>query len=143
MPTLPKNITAFIKRHRRRIAKLVAVLAFGVVGYQLWTASPRDVELRFDLGPRHERVTSIAASYRIDGEEVLGARFEHRRGAPRLQTHIVSLAPGRYEAVIGLYEGSELRRYERAFVVPAEGVIRLRLFDDRYSFMTRPAEGAR
>jgi hypothetical protein len=72
-------------------------------------------------------------SYQEEGEEVGGVRFDHRRGSPRLQSHVVSLAPGRYAAVIGVYQGDRLKRHRRSFVVPTEGVLRMRLFEERLS----------
>jgi len=133
MPSVPEPLSKFIKTHRRRIARVVAIIAFGVVGYHIWSSTPRDVEFRFDLGPRHERVTSMWVSYQEEGEEVGGVRFDHRRGSPRLQSHVVSLAPGRYAAVIGVYQGDRLKRHRRSFVVPTEGVLRMRLFEERLS----------
>ena len=124
---------SFLKTHRHRIARVVAVLAFLVIGMHLVQHVPRDVEIRYDLGPAHEAVTTLHLSYQSDGGEVAGVRFEYRAGAPRVIRHTASLIPGRYDLVANLKRGRATERLERSLRVPADGVIRIDLFDLGYA----------
>jgi len=129
------NVPPFLKTHRRRIARVVAVVAFLVVGMHLVRHMPREVDLRYDLGPSHDAVTALQISYQSDGGEVAGVRFRYRTGAPRVIRHTVSLIPGRYGVVATMNRGQASQRIERAIDVPADGVIHIDLFDLSYASM--------
>lgn len=132
------DVKGFLKTHRRRIARLIAIVAIAVLGSHFFSTIPRDVELRYDLGPDHDRWTAVEVSYQMDGGEVAGVRWLHRRGAPRSIRHTVSLAPGRYEVVAILSAGSRRQTVERAIQVPADSVIRIDLFDLEYASVIQP-----
>jgi len=126
---------SFLKTHRRRIARIVAVVAFLVIGMHLVQHMPRDVEIRYDLGPAHDAVSALFLSYQSDGGEVAGVRFEYRAGAPRVIRHTASLIPGRYDVVAMVSRGRATERVQRSLRVPADGVIRIDLFDLGYASM--------
>jgi len=132
------DIKGFLKTHRRRIARVIAVVAIAVLGAHFFANIPREVDLRFDLGPDHDRWTAVQISYQIDGGEVAGVRWSYRRGAPRAIRHTVSLVPGRYEVVGMLTAGSRQERVRRAIEVPADSVIRVDLFDLEYASVIQP-----
>lgn len=116
-------------RHRRRVAPLVILVGLAVVGSTVFDAAPRETEIRYDLGPDHERVVEARIVYVKDGEEVKGARFTWPDGAPPSLRHTVELPAGRYEIRADLIEPGRQRRIVRALRVPADGLVRVDLFE--------------
>lgn len=121
-------------KHRRRLAPFVVLVGMLAVGGTVFEASPREVEIRYDLGPEHRRVVEARIVYLFEGEEVKGARFTWAEGAPPSLRHTVDLSPGRYEVRVDLLEpGARQRSLERALRVPAEGLVRIDLFDEAHA----------
>ncbi len=118
-------------RLRGRLLPLLAVVAVVVAGSRLSKAVPREVSLRYDLGPDHALLTEARIGYRRDGEEVQAVRFTYDEGAPEIVSHHVSLSPGRYEVVADLLGQGPSRSFERTLDVPADGTVRLRLYEER------------
>jgi len=114
---------------RRRLAPLVLVLALLVVGGVVYRAYPRDVHLRYALGPDHSGVHDLWLRYELDGEEVCGTRRHYEQGAPEHVFHDVSLAEGRYTIRAELRGPNLSRDISRALQAPAAGRVRVRLYD--------------
>lgn len=128
--------------NRKLIARLVLVAAVLVIGGQLFGAVPREVEIRYDLGPDHRSISEARIAYLMDGEEVKGVEFRYVYGAPAVVTHRLELAPGRY-AVHAVLRGEDVeRQIERTFEVPTEGLIRIELFDEALARLGREGEYA-
>jgi hypothetical protein len=117
----------FEKRHR--VAPFVVAAAVVVIGSRLSGTVPRDVDVRYELGPDHHALTEARIGYRRDGEEIQTVRFGYRDGAPSAFDHRVTLAPGEYEVVADVRGERGTRRIARSFEVPADGIVRLRLFE--------------
>ena len=116
-------------KHRRRLAPGVIVIGAAAVGGQLVSALPRDLQIRYSLGPSHGDVVEARIAYWLDGQELKGARFQWGEGAPATVRHTVELAPGRYEIRADLVETSRVRSVRRALRVPAEGEVRIDLYE--------------
>jgi hypothetical protein len=120
---------AFLKEHRRRIARIVAVVAIGAMAGHLAGSMPREVDIRYDLGPNHQDLTEVAIRYELDGEEMGGIVYRYERGAPAAVVHTVELQPGDYRVVAEMTYLHGRRTVRRALTVPADGVVRIDLFD--------------
>lgn len=116
-------------KHRKRLAPLVILVGLVVVGATVFDASPRETEIRYDLGPRHEDVVEARIVYVTEGQEVKGVRFQWDDGAPPSLRHTVELAPGRYDIQAEVMGARDHRRIRRALRVPADGLVRVDLFD--------------
>ncbi len=57
------DLLPFLKAHRRRIARVIAIIAFAVIGMHLMQNIPQDSELRYDLGLAHQEVVALQISY--------------------------------------------------------------------------------
>lgn len=116
---------------RRRFASLVGLIGLVVVGLTVLDRAPRSVELTFDLGEAAPELSEVEVRYLHEGEEVAGFRRRADEGFAGRLRHELELSPGRYvvEAVLRPRTGSETahREVERAFRVPAEGVITIDL----------------
>jgi hypothetical protein len=113
---------------RRKLAPLVVAAAVLLIGRQLEGAIPREVHLRYELGPTHGALHEARIGYRLDGEEMKAVRFAYAHGAPSSIDHQVTLSPGRYEIVAELHGGASGREVVRALEVPADGIVRVDLF---------------
>jgi len=121
-------------RGRRRLAPLVLVVAALTVGGVVFRAYPREVRVRYALGPDHARVQDLWLSYEHDGELVRAAHFHYEDGAPERVFHTLDLAAGRYEIQAEL-RGPDLNRdLSRALVAPAEGRVHIRLYEAPEAF---------
>jgi hypothetical protein len=115
---------------REKLAPLVAVAGIALVASQLVGSVPREVHLRYDLGPDHAALEEVRVGYLEAGEELTTARFDYARGAPAAIDHRVTLSPGRYEVVVDLRgDGALTGHGVRTFEVPADGIVRVRLFE--------------
>lgn len=123
--------------HRKRFAPLVAVLAVVVIGSVLLGGMPREVEIRYDLGADHEAFSEVSLSYRQQGESVQEVRFDYPGGAPAQFRHRIELVPGRYAIEASLRGSGQSRDISRALEVPAEGLVRIDLFDVAYAMVLR------
>lgn len=125
-----KRLGQLLLAHRRRLAPFVLLGGLLFVGSTLFDAAPRETEIRYDLGPDHGSVVSARIVYLHEGDEVKGARFTYEDGAPAAVRHFVELSPGRYEvrAELSRRDGTETR-LRRALRVPADGVVRIELYD--------------
>ena len=112
-------------QYRQRAAPLVLLIGLIVVGGTVFDASPRETEIRYDLGPEHRDIESAHIAYLLDGDEVLGARFSFEEGAPEALRHTVELMPGRYEVKAELRGRAVARDLSRVIEVPADGVVRV------------------
>ena len=129
--------------HRKRLAPAVVIAAVAVVGNVLLGAFPREVTIRYDLGPAHAAVTEARIAYTLSGEEVKGVRYGYESGAPAFITHTLELSPGRYEVVASLWEGERQRRIVRPLTVPTEGQVRMVLYDQALASRNGGRAGAR
>ena len=123
MPDLRSNIGS--SSTKRRIATLIAVIGMIVVGSQLASVWPRDVDVAYALDPG---VTEVDVDYLQKGEAVVSTRIRRSEAKTTLVRHTVRLQPGEYQARITVY-GADGRGVEHArlLVVPAEGVTRFDL----------------
>lgn len=120
-----RQVWQLFLKHRQRVAPLILLIGLIVVGGTVFEASPRETEIRYDLGPSHRDIETARIAYMLDGDEVLGARFRFEEGAPSALRHTVELAPGRYEVKAELRGRTVARDLSRVIEVPAEGVVRL------------------
>jgi hypothetical protein len=110
------------------VASLALIVGAVVVGGVIVRAYPRDVSLRYDLGPRHAEVVEAHLRYRGGSEELAGLTLREPGGLPERFFHEVELAPGRYEVTARLVGGDGAdRQVVRAFDVPAGDVVRIDL----------------
>jgi hypothetical protein len=128
MSLIAKLADAF-RTKRRRLAPLVLLAAVAAIGGRMAGAVPREVHVRYDLGPEHGALHEAQVGYRFEGDEVQTVRFIYAQGAPRSIDHHVSLSPGRYEIVADLRGEDGARHVTRTLEVPADGVVRVELFD--------------
>jgi hypothetical protein len=132
--TDPTGLAARFWSNRRRFAPAVLILALGAIGGEVLSAWPHETEVRYDFGPEHRSVRVARIAYVLDGDEAKGARFEWSDGAPEVFRHVVELEPGRYDVVADIDgDDGQHARIERALSVPADGVVRLTLFDEAYA----------
>ncbi len=130
MSELADRARAWLGANRRRVARLVGVIAVLLVVGQLAGAVPRATDLRFELmaGTTELDVAYLRVAEDGSAEELKSVRFGGPRGVPALIRHEVELSPGRYRARAVVRRGHEPSRVvERAFDVPADGVVRLDL----------------
>ena len=125
-----KRLGQLFLKHRQRAAPLVLLIGLLVVGGTVFEASPRETEIRYDLGPEHRGIETARIAYLLDGDEVLGARFSFEEGAPASLRHTVDLSPGRYEVKAELRGPGMSRDLSRVIEVPAEGLLRVDVGDD-------------
>jgi len=117
--------------NRRRLAPLIVVIAFGLIGGQLLNVWPHETTIHYSLGPDHSAITDATVAYLVGGEQAAGASFHFAEGAPDTVRHVVELHPGRYMIAAEL-SGDEVRRnVSRALDVPAEGIVRVDLSEAR------------
>lgn len=116
-------------RKRQRAAPFVLVVAALVVGGVVYRSYPREVKLRYALGPDHGEVHDLWLSYEQEGELVRGARFHYDEGAPEHVYHSVDLPEGRYTIRAELRGPNLARDISRALIAPAQGRVRIRLYD--------------
>lgn len=121
--------------HRKRFAPLVAVTAVVMIGSVLFDGWQKGVDIRYDLGADHESFTEVRLSYQLSGESVKEARFEYPEGAPESFRHSVELSSGRYDIEASLRGPEASRDISRAIEVPAEGLVRIDLYDVAYAVL--------
>lgn len=80
---LRARLVAGFLQHRLLLARLVAVAGVFVVVYQLTPHVPREVELRYDLGPGHASVQGLEPAYQAEDEDLASARFGFGEEGPR------------------------------------------------------------
>ena len=124
----------------------MGLLGIAAVLGHLASEIPREIELLYDFGPSRAEVREAVFEYLLDGELIKGASFRYAPGrAPAVQSHRVSLSPGRYRLnarlTLGEGEPARVQHLRRAFVVPAEGAIRVDLFDMDYALRGNDALG--
>jgi hypothetical protein len=123
--------------NRKRLARFVLLIALLVVGGQVLQWVPRAVDIRYHLGPRHRDFTEARIAYMQQGHEIKGVRLRYESGAPESIRHQVDLSPGRYEIAVELRGPDAERTVRRALQVPADGVVRVDLFDRAMARMGR------
>ncbi|MFO0694431.1 MAG: hypothetical protein U0230_12805 [Polyangiales bacterium] len=126
-----RSLPAWFERRRKLLATSVLLIGCAVIGVELGRSVPREVEVRYDLGPEHAQVRAVQLGYaEIGGAVVRTARFSYPEGAPRSFRHRLELAPGAYgcTARVTREQGPE-EEIVRRFEVPSEGVIRIDLFE--------------
>lgn len=121
------------RTYRRRIAPAIAVAAILVVGGSMMSGVPREVHVRYSLGPAHSDIQELRIVYVIEGETVKGVRFDYPEGAPERVNHRIELPPGRYTIEATLIGESGRFELRRALVVPAEGRVDVELFTLAYA----------
>ena len=136
-----KRIGRIWLQQRKRLSPLILVLAAVVIGSVIIDALPREVSIRYELGPDHALVTDARIVYLIDGEEVKGVRFHYDRGAPEQVPHQVELSPGRYVVQVSLRGPGLQRDLRRSLTVPADGVVRIALYDEAYAINSPTIRG--
>ncbi len=124
-----QTLVEMFLKHRGRLARVVAIAGVLVVASTLMPIFPREVELRYDLGPMHASVTGLELVYQQGDLDVASARFGFGEEGPRLVPHQLRLAPGRYEVRATVETPAGGLRYLRQFEVPAGHEVRLELFD--------------
>ena len=139
---LRARLVAGFLQHRPLLARLVAVAGVFVVVYQLTPHVPREVELRYDLGPGHASVQGLELVYQAEDEDLASARFGLGEEGPRLVEHRVDLPPGRYDVRATLTTAQGNLRFIRHFEAPAEGVVRIELFDLALASLGHGSRGA-
>jgi len=132
------TLLAFLKDHRRRIARVVAVVGVLLVGLTLFDAAPREVAVRYRLGPDHRDVAEARIAYVQDGDELKVVSFRYERGGPETIFHTVELSPGRYDVVARLRRPDEVQTVTRHLEVPSDGVVRIDLFETSPSLAGGP-----
>ena len=111
--------------NRRRLARLVLLLAAVVVVLQVASYLPRETEVEVALGPHHRRVEEVRLSFLQQGEELRGVSFRFPEEAPAVVRHRVELSPGRYRLLIELRQRDGVTHTaERIVSVPADGAVR-------------------
>ena len=125
----PRRFLQFLKRHSKRIAPLVAVVGVFVVGGQLKSVAPTEVEILYRFGDDHRNIRELNVSFRRDGDEQKGTRFTEASGFGSELQHVIELAPGRYEVVFEVRGENVSYDVTRALVVPSEGVVGFDVFD--------------
>lgn len=128
-------------RHRARLARLVAVVGVLVIAAQVVPVIPREVALRYDLGPAHASVRGLELVYQAGDQDLASARFGFGEEGPRLVDHRVDLAPGHYDVRATLDTAHGPVRFVRPFEAPADGVVRIELFDLALARAKDPAGG--
>lgn len=117
-------------RYKAKLAFLVLIAGLLLIGREIGTAYPRDVDIVFELGPGHERQEVLDIRYLLDGEEVRGATYRGsglgNNGLDETIDATVSLSPGRY--IISARFG-EAEPVERALDVPADGRVHIMLYE--------------
>jgi hypothetical protein len=126
---LPPRVIELFHRHRARVARLVAVVAVLVMVAQFLPIIPREVELRYDLGPAHAVVSGLELVYQAGDEDLSSVRFGFGDEGPRVVEHSVRLAPGAYDVRATLDTALGPQRFIRHFEAPADGVVRIELFE--------------
>lgn len=115
--------------HRTVLARAVALAGIFVVVYQLTPHVPREVELRYDLGPGHAAVRGLEVVYQAGDDDLASARFGFGEEGPRLVEHRLDLPPGQYDVRATLDTPEGPLRFVRHFEAPADGIVRIELFD--------------
>lgn len=129
MKTAMKTAVRWFLKYRKRFAPLVLLGSVWVVGGQVFDALPRETEIRYRLGPDHRVLTEARIAYKRDRQEVKVVVFRYDDGAPSVQFHHVELTPGQYVIEADLMGPSVHRRIERQLGIPAEGQVRIDLFE--------------
>ena len=124
---------------RKGLSRIVLIVAVLVVGGQLFEALPREVTVRYTLGPDHRSVTEARIGYELEGEELKGVRFRYAKGAPAVVDHVVELPPGRYRVVANLRGPGLSRSTSRVLTVPADGIVRIDLFEGAFAMAHNPS----
>lgn len=113
-------------RYKAKLAFLVLIAGLLLIGREISSAYPRDVDIVFDLGPSHQRQEVLEIRYLLDGDEVRGATYRGENGLDETIDASVSLSPGRYTISARFDDGTLV---ERALHVPAEGRVRITLYE--------------
>lgn len=125
-----RSLADAFQKHRRRLAPLVLVAGALVVAPRLVGSLPREVHVRYELGPDHGGAREARIDYVLGGEAVQSVRFDYASGAPAYIDHRVSLAPGHYDVLAEVRSVDGSYRVERGLEVPAEGMVRIALVDE-------------
>ncbi len=129
------------RTYRRRVAPAIALAALLVVGGSMMSGVPRDVHIRYDLGPAHAEVRSLRIAYTLEDETVKGVRFDYPEGAPSRVNHRLELPPGRYRVEATLEGEGGHFEIRRALDVPTEARVDIELFTLAYAQLNG-AEGS-
>ncbi len=110
---------------KRRIATVIAVVGAIVVGGQLASVWPRQVEVAYMVDPG---VTGIDIDYLQEGDVVASARFKQPDPTSTVIRHDVRLQPGEYQVRIVLHaaDGRGIEEL-RLLQVPVDGLTRFDL----------------
>ena len=101
-------------RYKAKLAFLVLIAGLLLIGREIGSAYPRDVDIVFELGPSHRR------------HEVLDVRYLLDEGLDETIDATVSLSPGRYTISARFDEDAPV---ERRLDVPAEGRVHITLYE--------------
>lgn len=112
-------------RYKAKVAFLVLIAGLLLIGREIESAYPRDVDIVFELGPTYAHHEVLDVRYLLEGEEVRGATY---RGESLEETidASVSLSPGRYSISAQFNDGTAI---ERTLDVPTEGRVHISLFE--------------
>ena len=113
-------------RYKAKLAFLVLIAGLLLIGREIGSAYPRDVDIVFELGPSHRRHEVLDVRYLLDGEEVRGASYRGDEGLDETIDATVSLSPGRYTISARFDEDAPV---ERRLDVPAEGRVHITLYE--------------
>lgn len=118
----------FFIKHKRRLARLVAVAGMFAVAAAILPQVPRSLNVELVLGQQHEDIVEVRLSYERAGEELQGVSFAFPKGAPSSVHHSAQLAPGDIDVQVEAWraDGQRLAQVSRVHA-PVEGTLRIRL----------------
>ena len=112
-------------RYKAKLAFIVLIAGLLLIGREVGSAYPRDVDIVFELGSAHARHEVLDVRYLLNGEEVRGATYRADALDERIDAS-VSLSPGRYTVSARFDDGTVV---ERALEVPTEGRVHIALYE--------------
>jgi hypothetical protein len=124
-------LVSWATRHRRRIARLLLVIAVCFGATRVWPAVPQTTDLRIELGPQHGEIMELSVDVTRDGEALHGASFRFPSGAPATVRHELMLPTGRYDLELRCRRATGTTSIERVIELPGDGVVRVTATGDR------------
>jgi hypothetical protein len=121
-------LLAFLKEHKHRFAKPIALGGMLLIASLLMRQAPRDIQVELELPPEHREFVEVRVAYLQEGEELHGATFSFPDGAPGSLRHSLKLPAGDFEV------RTELRPNHGAVFAsvgklhaPSDGVVRIQV----------------
>jgi hypothetical protein len=121
-------LQAFLRKHKHRFARPIALGGMLLIASVLLRHAPRDVQVQLDLGPAHQNFVEVRVAYLQEGEELHGVAFTFPNGAPGSLRHSLKLPAGDFEVRTELrpIRGAVLASVGRLHA-PSDGVVRIRV----------------